>query len=131
MVKKNKTASGAAAFRVLGVASDKSAPAWERKEVSAYLTASHRTIEDVEYLHVSADGARLGQPAEENVAPVAWAQPQNIGYYLSSVVSFGGEEGLLPYRALLPPFAPTPRGSTFAPTPPASRKKCTRTLFQK
>ena len=78
----NNAKSGATALRCSGVASSKSAPSWERRELCAGQACLWRNAQSIKHLATQADGARLGDPAEENHGQLGWSPQIDLGIYL-------------------------------------------------
>eukprot|EP00972_Heterocapsa_arctica_P057904 8543338-Heterocapsa_arctica.AAC.1 len=62
-----------------GGAHPHSAPHWEKHEVLAYQQAAFRTFSTCKQLSVASDGARLGDPPEENVMFLCWSPQPDVG----------------------------------------------------
>ena len=60
---------------------------WEVHEIGTLVEASHRAKLDTIYSGIASDGARLGDPAEENVALLTWSLPANVGTYCPFAVT--------------------------------------------
>ena len=88
LLKRRRVASGATALRMLGGCSASNVQSWESDSVACRVNAAKRSFEGAVYLSVCSDGARLGDPAEENVAVLAHCLPQDVATYCPFAVPF-------------------------------------------
>lgn len=55
------------------------APVWEEKEMLYYQCAAHRCFKGCRQLSLASDGARLGDPPEENIIFIMWTPQGDVG----------------------------------------------------
>ena len=55
------------------------APVWEEKEMLYYQCAAHRCFKGCRQLSIASDGARLGDPPEENIIFIMWTPQGDVG----------------------------------------------------
>ncbi len=54
-------------------------PQWEEQQMCVKQAASFIAFADAKRVHLSSDGSRVGCPAEETVASIAWDSDDNVG----------------------------------------------------